>query len=635
MTKASGYFWDIVDGRAVAETNLSSTDTTYIDSTLDLLSTPIYAYQSVPVVVGGTTLVKYIQTIRSEVTDSLTKLLGSSAIDKNDNLWAWGDNTKGQLGNNTITNSSTPVSVFFPFRVRQITTSVLNNLFTDYNGYAWGYGYNNGGCLGDGTSTDRSSPVSVIGNYQFVKVSGLLNNSASFGLDMSGKAWAWGNGTSGQLGDGTTQNRSSPVSVVTAANFVAIDGNLAIDTNNDCWSWGDNSSGAVGDGTTNNRSVPVMISGGFDDKAAKIANGGLAKYVLDANGYCYSWGTGGLDTAATVALGFEAGTFTDESINNVTVTPSGNAAVTSVKAHSGTKSCSVSAGYVTIPATTTSTLRGSADFTVEGWFQFNSTSGFPTLFSHSDVINAGDTQRGCLLFLSVGGLRFLRSAATGWTTDILGMYYPTVGTWTHIAMVRYGATVTIYCNGASKGSFSVGAGVNFIPSALGNPVIGTHGPLYSNPTYNMNGYIDDFKITGGVAKYTSDFIPPPSIYVGIGALGNNATTNTSTPVSVVGNHKFKKVVSYNGSTLALDAEGIIWAWGYNGHGNLGTNSTTTYSSPVTINQGTTRFIDVGINYADQTSVALDTDGKMWAWGGIVSPSVSNPAMVFTNNTFKL
>ena len=422
MTNASNYFTKttvVVDGKVVAKNTLAPTNVSYVDLLVDLITTPIYAYQSVPLVINGVSTTKYLQTIRSEVVDSQTKFLPKAALDKNNNLWAWGaTSSSGQLGNNTTNDSSIPVSVFFSSPAQQVTSSTSGNTaLLDYDGLAWSFGLNAYGELGDGTTTNRSSPVSVLGANQFVTISGLNIIGGFAALDMSGKAWTWGSGKNGALGDGTTQHRSSPVSVLTAANFVSIEGGLAIDTNNNCWSWGDNSLGSVGDGTTQNRSAPVQIVGNFNNNVMFIANSGYSRFVLDSDGYCYSWGN------------------------------------------------------------------------------------------------------------------------------------------------------------------------------------------------NTNG-----------------------------GLGDGTTNHRSAPVSVIGNHKFKKVASSNGVTLALDVEGIIWAWGYNFYGNLGTGSTTAYSSPVAINQGVTRFIDIGVD--TNCSAGLDTNGNIWAWGILANSlgagiSVYAPTMIFPTLTFKI
>ena len=111
--------------------------------------------------------------------------------------------------------------------------------------------------------------MSVGGGFvNWAQVSAGLSHSV--GLRTNGTAWAWGLNTSGQLGDGATTNQSSPVSVVGGfTNWAQLSaGNAhtsALRTNGSAWAWGINTSGQLGDGTTTNRSSPVSVVGGFTD----------------------------------------------------------------------------------------------------------------------------------------------------------------------------------------------------------------------------------------------------------------------------------------------------------------------------------------------------------------------------------
>jgi alpha-tubulin suppressor-like RCC1 family protein len=82
------------------------------------------------------------------------------------------------------------------------------------NGTLWGWGSQGfGGTIGDGTVTNRSSPVSVVGGFtDWCQVS--TGTGTTVGIRTNGTIWAWGCNQHGQLGDNTLVDRSSPVSVV-------------------------------------------------------------------------------------------------------------------------------------------------------------------------------------------------------------------------------------------------------------------------------------------------------------------------------------------------------------------------------------------------------------------------------------
>jgi alpha-tubulin suppressor-like RCC1 family protein len=263
-------------------------------------------YQSIAVVFSGAngtfTNLKFIQSLRSEVLSNANLYNNYNAIDKDNYIWSWGGNTVGQLGNNTTTTSSVPVSVIGDRKFNQMASDSQTGLPSscaalDFDGFAWSWGSNAYGQLGDNTILDRSSPVSVVGGYQFVTITATCGmqstNLSSFrGLDISGFAWSWGNNSYGQLGDNTTTYRSSPVSVIGNINFVAIDGQLAIDVNNNVWGWGINYAGQLGDGTTTYSSIPVaMIGPGTNKNIVQIANQGYGhSLILDSDGYCWAVG---------------------------------------------------------------------------------------------------------------------------------------------------------------------------------------------------------------------------------------------------------------------------------------------------------------------------------------------------------
>jgi alpha-tubulin suppressor-like RCC1 family protein len=140
--------------------------------------------------------------------------------------------------------------------------------------YCWGI--NGTGQLGDGTRTGRSSPVLVAGGVSFAAVSAGVNHTC--GVTAAGAAYCWGYNEYGQLGVGTTTGPETcitdghypcstvPVLVVGGVSFAAVS---AGGNNHSCgvtaagaaYCWGSNSSGELGDGTTSTRSSPVLVAG--------------------------------------------------------------------------------------------------------------------------------------------------------------------------------------------------------------------------------------------------------------------------------------------------------------------------------------------------------------------------------------
>ena len=194
----------------------------------------------------------------------------TAAVRANGTAWCWGRNYTGRLGDGGTTNQSSPVSVVGGFtNWVQISAGKYHTAAVRANGTAWAWGSNTFGWLGDGGTTNRSSPVSVVGGFtDWTQISAGGSHTAA--IRANGTAWAWGVNAGGILGIGNTSNRSSPVSVVGGfTDWVQISAgnahNAAVRANGQAWAWGYNNIGQLGDGTTTNRSSPVSVVGGFTD----------------------------------------------------------------------------------------------------------------------------------------------------------------------------------------------------------------------------------------------------------------------------------------------------------------------------------------------------------------------------------
>ena len=256
----------------------------------------------------------------------------SLALDSNGKVYAWGDNTVGQLGSGTITSDqSSPVAVD--------TSGVLNgktivaisaagghSLALDSDGKVYSWGYDSNGQLGDGgTNTNQSSPVAVdtsgvLAGKTIVAIS--AGSAYSLALDSDGKVYAWGNGGDGQLGYGDVMHQASPVAVDTSGvlngktvKVIAAGGghSLAIDSDGKVYAWGSDTTGQLGTGTTTSGIQPspvaVDISGVLAGKTitaiapAGSAGGGFS-LALDSDGKVYAWG---MDNRGQLGDGANAG----------------------------------------------------------------------------------------------------------------------------------------------------------------------------------------------------------------------------------------------------------------------------------------------------------------------------------------
>lgn len=386
----------------------------------------------------------------------------------------------------------------------------------DQYGRAYMMGFGSAGELGDGTSTTKSSPVLVTGGLTWIRIargqfqSGFTNT----GIATNGKAYAWGENQDGELGDGTRTNRSSPTPLIGGLLFRDLrvaqtpfgGAVLAITVDNKLYGSGENSLGILGNGDLINRSSPTLVVGGLTfQKVEMIGNGTQGTALgLTTSGAMYSWGD-----ASGGILG-----------NNTTTSTSSPVPVVG--------------GYTFVDfALADSTAFGlQADGTIYAWGSGNAGQ-------------IGDNN------------------ATSRSSPV-----PVAGTTKFKAI---------------------------FPSRMSNNVwaLSKSGVLY--------GWGDNFAGTVGD--------------------GNNST-GTSSPVPVAGGYKFVKVVSSGTgesttAVVGLASDGNIYGWGNNDKGAVGDGTTTTRSSPILI-VGGYKFVDIASTMAlDASFLAVTTNGRVYAWGANV------------------
>jgi len=233
-------------------------------------------------------------------------------------LAAWGSNTSGQLGNNSITSSSVPVpvtqsGVLSGKTVLAVSAGDSHSLVLCSDGTIAAWGQNGSGQLGNNSTTSTTSPVlvtqnGVLSGKTVVAVS--AGGSGSLALCTDGTIAAWGSNTGGQLGNGSNTDSSVPVlvtrsGVLSGKTVVAVSAgdyhSLALCSDGTIAAWGDNYSGQLGNyGDPTSSSVPVLVRqsgliGGqtavlSGKKVVAVSAGGRHSLALCSDGTIAAWG---------------------------------------------------------------------------------------------------------------------------------------------------------------------------------------------------------------------------------------------------------------------------------------------------------------------------------------------------------
>jgi alpha-tubulin suppressor-like RCC1 family protein len=518
------------------------------------------------------------------------------------NVYCWGYNDDGELGNNSTTQSAVPVEVTgvggTGFLSNIISISAGDGsvcaLNTSGNVYCWGY--NSTGELGNNSTTASSTPVEVKGVGNVGYLSGItslgVGGATNCAVSSAGNVYCWGEGTYGQLGDNSTSNSHVPVEVMGVGGSGVLSGitGVTVSDENACavastgiaYCWGHNQNGEVGNNTTTQYKTPVQVLGvnGTGTLAGITAiNTQLAvTCALSSSGNIFCWGENG---------GTGVGTGNPNGL---------------------------------VP-------------------QYVLSVGGGSNFSNAAYITAG-TEGGCAV--SNAGNVYCWGQDSGGSPGATGNDYQTAG-FAYTPVEVYGVMPT---NNFLTGISSLGAGVN---SACA--VVGGEGYCWGGSIGNVAGITSGTPMAvagvGGVGTLSGLSAIYPLQYGGCamssagnaycwgdnssGELGNGSNTSSNTPVEVAdttGSSYLSGITAISGgwkSSCAL-AGGHVYCWGSNADGQLGNGTSTDSNLPVEVTDVTgtgylSNIVAIGAN--GYSSCALSSTGNVYCWGDNSSGQLGN------------
>ena len=216
----------------------------------------------------------------------------TAAIKTDGTLWTWGLGTDGQLGNFAATNRTTPVTTFAGGNDwKQVSAGQFHTSAIKTDGTLWTWGRGTSGQLGNNATTNRSIPVTTFaGGNNWKQVSAQGYKIAAVKTD--GTLWIWGTNFNQQLPINATGDRNTPVTTFAGGTtWKQTTTSMAIKTDGTLWTWGVNDAGQLGINATGSRSTPVTtFAGGTNWKSLAFGFGTSA--AIKTDGSLWTWGNG-------------------------------------------------------------------------------------------------------------------------------------------------------------------------------------------------------------------------------------------------------------------------------------------------------------------------------------------------------
>ena len=514
---------------------------------------------------NNTTIDKWVPNQVSQST-GLTSVIGIAAgrihavaLKSDGTTWAWGDNSHGQLGNNSTTASSVPVAVSTTGGLTAATSvaaGAYNSTALKTDGTVWDWGLNGNGQLGNNSTTESHVPVkasSLTGAVAIANNGGAGTHTVAIKSD--GTVWSWGLNTSGQLGNNTVTDSLVPVSTCGLTGVLQVSaGNshtLILQSDGTVWSWGRNNYGQLGNNSQTDSNVPVQVSG--LSSVVAVAAGVYHSIALKNDGTVWAWGYNGY------------GQLGNNSTSDSTVP---------VQVGGGTVSGNFLHGAIAIAAGYRHSIALKSDGTVWDWG------------SNSNGQLGNNTTTDSLFPIQVNTITGLVSLAAGNYHSAALKSNGTVWTWGYNHFGQLGNSSTTDSS---------------VPVQVSQASGLTNVTAIASGAYHFAAIKNDGTIwTWGYNAY--------------GQLGNNTTSNSTVPVQVGSGLSGAVVTGISAGmdhTVALTNTGTFWTWGYNSNGQLGNNSITNSSVPVNISS-LSGLIDVAAG--GYHTVVLKTDGSVWAMG---------------------
>lgn len=229
----------------------------------------------------------------------------SLAVTREGQVWAWGRNDNRQLGNNSSDDALKPVLVVVsdggdvsPLPgVMAVAASEVHSVALKSDGTVWAWGDNRYGQLGTGNTLGSGTAKRTPGlaEVRVISAGGDLTTARTLARTGDNALWGWGNNTKCQMGESPREQQTTPVRLTELSRLGEVRAlasglahGVALTADGQVWTWGDNQHGQLGDGTSTSRCTPMPVSGVSQVQA--IGAGDQHTLVTQSDGTVRAWG---------------------------------------------------------------------------------------------------------------------------------------------------------------------------------------------------------------------------------------------------------------------------------------------------------------------------------------------------------
>lgn len=550
-------------------------------------------------------------------------------------VWTWGDNYRGQLGDENLWPTQEPIPVAGLSAMKAIAAGSRHSLGVRADGTVWAWGVNSESALGPDPGVH---PRQIAGITNATSVA--AGSNFSLALLEDGTVMSWGSNNWGKLGRNwaSFSHSPEPQPVVGLANVVAIaargDSAYAVLADGTVRSWGSNRHGELGDGGASGSFslFPVVVDG--LSGVAAVAAGNAHAVARRTDGTVWAWGMGslgqigdggqsnrlspvqlaGLTGVVDIAAGdaHSVALLADETLATWGADYSGQ--LNSGLAHRKlTPSMAIpAAGFAHVAAGDRHAVGLRPDGTVRTWGSGRDGQ----LGTASRVIAAVPVEVPGLTGVTAVAARgshtlALRGDGSVW---MWGRYWTSSERSAVPVQVPDLASAQAVAAGFNHNLAVVGGGA-VRAWGLGSVVpLGHGGAPVDNEVVTVAGLSGIVAVAAGSA-HSLALRSDGTVWAWgrntEGQLGNTNRDNQPTPVRVTGLPPAQAIAAGANHSLALGVDGQVWAWGAGQFGQVGMGAAGIYQTPQAI-PGMTRMKAIAANV--HVVYALGEDGRVWSWG---------------------